>query len=197
MRPWALVSATVAPVSLIGGWTVAATRQPPGYDAVRDTISALAAHGATDRWVMTTGLAVLGVSHVVTALGLDDARPLGRLLLGAGGVTAALVAVFPQPSAAHFPVATASFVTLAGWPAASGLPSGRSALLASTGLLGALGWLGVEVGGGDLLGLSERVVAGAEALWPLAVVVALRRTQMTRSVITSPGCPGPHPRRTR
>jgi hypothetical membrane protein len=175
MRRWALASAALAPVSLIGGWTLAAARQPGRFDATRETISALAALDATDRWVMTAGIAVLGGCHVVTALGLPEARPLGRLLLGAGGVTAVLVAALPQPSAGHFPVATASFVALAVWPAFSDLPSRRAGVVASAGLLATLGWLGLEIGGGDLLGLSERVVAGAEALWPLAVVLTLAR----------------------
>ena len=170
MRRWVPFSATLAPVALIGGWTVAATRQPPAYDAVRDTISALAAHGAHDRWVMTTGLVVLGGAHVATALGLTEARPVARVLLGVGGVSAALVAALPQPSAGHFPVATTSFVALAVWPAFADLPDRRSGLLASGGLAALLAWLGTEIGGGPLLGLSERVVAGAEALWPLAVV---------------------------
>ena len=60
MHRTALVSAALAPVALIGGWTLAATRQPEAYDATRDTISALAAVGAEDRWVMTTGFLVLG-----------------------------------------------------------------------------------------------------------------------------------------
>jgi hypothetical membrane protein len=177
MRSWALASSAAAPVALIGGWTIGAARQPAAYDAVRDTISALAAQGARDPWVMTTGLAVLGGCHVATALALVEARPLGRVVLGIGGVSAALVAVFAQPSAGHFPAATVSFVALAVWPAASGLPGPRSALVASGCLLGLLAWLGVELGGergGDLLGLSERVVAGAQAVWPLAVVLALR-----------------------
>lgn len=175
-----LVSATLAPVALIGGWSVAASRQV-SYDATRDTISALAAHGAADRWVMTAGLAVLGGCHVVTALGLRDAQPLGRLLLGVGGVSAALVAVFAQPSAAHFPVATTSFVALALWPAAAAAPNRLAGWLATGGLVATLVWLSVELDDGALLGLSERVVAGAEALWPLAaVLVTWRRARRDR-----------------
>jgi hypothetical protein len=87
------------------------------------------------------------------------------------------VAALPQPAAGHFPVATASFVALAVWPVLSGVPDRCTAVLASVGLLAALGWLGVEVSGaigsGDRLGLAERVVAGAEALWPLAVAITL------------------------
>ena len=47
------VSSAAAPVLLIGGWTVAAGRQRGGFDPVVETISALAAHGADDRWLMT------------------------------------------------------------------------------------------------------------------------------------------------
>jgi hypothetical membrane protein len=175
MRAWVPVSAGVAPVALIGGWTVAAGLQPAAYDPVRDTISALAAHGAEDRWLMTAALAVLGGCHLLTAVGLTEARPLGRLVLGAGGATTVLVAVLAQPSTLHLPVATASFVALTVWPVASGLPTRRAGALATAALGTGLAWLGVELGHRDLLGLSERVVAGAQAVWPLAVVVVVRR----------------------
>ncbi len=118
MRRWVPFSAGLAPTVLIGGWTLAASRQRGGFDQVRDTISALAAHGADDRWLMTGALAALGAAHVATAAGLEEAAPAGRVVLAFGGVTAALVAAFPQPSAGHFPAATASFVALAVWPAA-------------------------------------------------------------------------------
>ncbi len=182
MRRWVLASSAAAPVALVGGWTVAAARQPGSYDPVRDTISALAARGAQDPWVMTTGLAVLGGCHVATALGLVEARPTGRVVLGVGGLSAALVAVFAQPSAGHFPAATVSFGALAVWPAVSGVPSRRAGLLASGGLLALVAWLVTELDGGALLGLSERVAAGAQALWPLAAVLTLRsRARRTRT----------------
>ncbi|QWZ08021.1 DUF998 domain-containing protein [Nocardioides panacis] len=174
MRRWVLASATVAPTALVGGWTLAASRQRGGFDQVRDTISALAAHGADDRWLMTSALVVLGGAHVATAAGLEEAAPAGRVALAVGGVTAVLVAAFPQPAAGHFPAATASFAALALWPALSGLPTRAAGRWATAGLLAMLGWLTVELGDGDLLGLSERVVAGAEALWPLAVVLGVR-----------------------
>lgn len=174
MRRWVPVSATLAPVALVGGWTLGAARQPGSYDPVRDTISALAARGAEDPWLMTTALVVLGGCHVATAAGLVESRPAGRLVLAAGGVAAVLVAAFPQPSAGHFPAAVASFAALAAWPALSGLPSRTSGLAAAGTLTALLGWLALELGGGDLVGLSERVVAGTQAVWPLAVVAALR-----------------------
>lgn len=167
------VSAALAPIALIGGWTLAATRQPPSYDAVRDTISALAALDATDRGVMTTALVVVGASHLTTALALTAARPAGRVVLGAGGVAVIGVAIAAEPSAAHVPVATASFVALSLWPALSGLPTRRAGLAASVVLGGLLGWFALELGG-SRSGLAERVVAGVQALWPLAVVLAVR-----------------------
>jgi hypothetical protein len=71
--------------------------------------------------------------------------------------------------------ATVGFVALALWPAASGVPGPRTACAVTIGLIAVLGWLLVELHDGDLLGLSERVLAGAEALWPLAVTLAVRR----------------------
>ena len=182
MRRWVPFSAGLAPTVLIGGWTLAASRQRGGFDAVRETISALAAQGADDRWLMTGALAVLGCAHVATASGLEEAAPAGRVALAVGGVTAALVAAFPQPSPGHLPAATASFVALAVWPALSGLPTRAAGRWATVGLLALLGWLTLELGDGELVGLSERVVAGAEALWPLAVVLAVRRASARASV---------------
>ncbi len=170
MRSYALVSATLAPVALVGGWTVSAARQPASYDATSDTISALAALGATDRWIMTLGLAVLGICHIVTAVGLDDARTWGRLLLGLGGTAALLVAAFPEPAAGHVPAATLSFVALAVWPAAAGVPTRAIGWAAAVVLSVLLVWFGLELGTGRT-GLAERVVAGAQACWPLATVL--------------------------
>ncbi|MDQ1741165.1 MAG: hypothetical protein QOE53_2817, partial [Pseudonocardiales bacterium] len=119
---WALVSTGSAPVALIGGWTWAGSVQPQGYDPFRETISALAAHGATDRWIMTIGLAVLGACHLVTAAGLPDAGLMSRALLAGGGAATIGVAALPQPSSGHVPAATLGFTALAVWPAVSQLP---------------------------------------------------------------------------
>lgn len=170
MRWWVLVSAGSAPVLLIGGWTLAARRQPAGYDATRDTISALAGLGATDRWVMTAALVGLGVCHVVTALGLRPAATPGRIVLAAGGVATLLVAVFPVPrsgsSAAHAAAALVAFGALTLWPALARVP--RYAPVATVVLAALLAWFGFELfTDGARIGLSERVLAGAQALWPL------------------------------
>jgi hypothetical protein len=94
-------------------------------------------------------------------------------LLAAGGAATAAVAALPQPNAAHVPAATVGFVALALWPGASRVPSRRVAAMASAVLLALLGWLAVELRRGELLGLSERVLAGAEAFWPLIVTLTL------------------------
>ncbi|MDP9406548.1 MAG: DUF998 domain-containing protein, partial [Actinomycetota bacterium] len=75
---WGVVSAAAAPVLLVGGWTVAAARQVPAVDPTVVTISALAARGATDRWLMTAALAGVGACHAVTALALRPAALAGR-----------------------------------------------------------------------------------------------------------------------
>ncbi|MFC0005309.1 DUF998 domain-containing protein [Micromonospora siamensis] len=191
--PWALISAATAPTLLIGGWTLAAARQPGGFDAVTGTISALAGHDATDRWIMTVALAGLGLCHLVTAAGLRPARPAGRALLALGGAATLAVAALPLPagggsSAPHATAAAVAFGALALWPAlavagrrapdrAAGLSTGTGTTAAAA-LLLLVGWFTVElVGGGDRIGLAERLAAGAEALCPLLVVLRLRRAR--------------------
>ena len=185
---WGLVSSAAAPVLLIGGWTVAAGRQRGGFDPVVETISALAAHGADDRWLMTAALAGLGTCHLTTALALRAAASPGRVLLAVGGVGTLLVALFPLPaggdgSAAHTAAAAVSFVSLAAWPLLAGRSSTEVAALrpavsvaAGAVLLGLVGWFFVElVADTDRVGLSERVAAGAQSLWPLAAAWGARR----------------------
>lgn len=187
VRRWVWVSSALAPVSLIGGWLLAESRQPAAFSPVTDTISALAATGTPERWIMTTGLVVLGTCHIATALGLPEARAAGRALLGVGGVATLAVAALPQPADGHFVAATASFVALAVWPVAAHVPGRTAARLATLGL-GALNvWLAVELRRDMVVGLSERVVAGAEALWPLAVVALLAAARRRRSAPVARG----------
>ncbi|MEU5907472.1 DUF998 domain-containing protein [Micromonospora sp. NPDC047467] len=195
---WALLSAGGAPLFLIGGWTLAQAAQPDGFDPVRQTISALAATGADHRWIMTAGLTGLGLCHLVTALGLVTAAPAGRGLLALGGLATLVLVAFPQRpdgSTTHVVAAGVAFVALAVWPALAvprratpplggdqrqppdgPAPSGRSrgaALAAAVVLLGLLGWFAVEFfTDGARIGLTERLVAGAEAVVPLAAVLA-------------------------
>lgn len=181
---WALVSSASAMLFLVGGWVVAQSAQPPGYDPIRQTISALARFGLDHRWIMTVGLAGLGVAHCVTAVGLSMLRWGSRAVLAAGGVATLAVSVFAQPrtgsSAVHIGFATLGFVVLALWPATTARrgaddPRRPAVAFAATAVsLALLAWVGLTQSGGPL-GLSERLLTFEQALWPFVVVVALRR----------------------
>jgi hypothetical membrane protein len=193
MRPFVVFSAAAAPVLLIGGWTLAQSRQPAGFDPLRDTISGLAAIGATDRGIMTVAFIGLGLAYLVTAAGLSEARRPGRLLIGAGGVATVLVALFPQPgnggsSTAHTAAATTAFLALAIWPffganrdrAATAVLRPPVAVVAGVVLLALVAWFGVTLRAGGLLGLAERAAAGAQAIWPFVVALGARSRSTTR-----------------
>lgn len=171
MRRWVWVSAITAPLFLIGGWSLAQTRQPDSYDAVRDTISALAARGARDPWIMTLALAGLGVSYVITAAGFWTLGRVSRTILAVGGAATIAVAASPQPSTAHVPAAAIGFVALAIWPI--GLRDRvRAARWVVITLLALLAWFGIALAAASLVGFSERILAGAEALTPIWALVA-------------------------
>jgi hypothetical membrane protein len=182
---WAVASSAAAPVVLGVAVTVAQSEQGPRYDPVRDTISKLASYSAADRWVMTSGLAALGICHVITAAGLLPARAPGRLVLGGGGVATVMVAVFAQPthgnSRAHTAAATVGLTSLAVWPLFASsrsrwppLLTRRVSVAASAVLVGLVVWFAADLHGG-VRGVSERAAVGAQALWPLAVAVTARR----------------------
>jgi hypothetical membrane protein len=186
MRRWILVSALLAPVAMIGGWTAAAAVQPGGYSSLRQTISALAGYGAQDRWIMTAGLALLGLCHVVTASGLTSARPAGRVLLALGGLATATVSTLPLPvngpATAHSVTAGIGFVALALWP----LFAARSgdvvvSAAASVVMLGLLAAFIGQLGGSAYIGLGERLLAGAESLWPAIVVSVMAHGRSNRA----------------
>ena len=178
---WGLLSATAAPVLLIGGWTLAASRQQGGFDPVRRTISALAARDADDRWVMTTALVGLGLCHVTTALavrraanpGPGDAGRRRRGHRARRGVPATRGG--PFLGGAHrgggHRVRGVGRVAAAG-PANRLGPvlSAPVSVAAGVVLLALVGWFFAElVADSGRVGLSERVAAGAQALWPAVV----------------------------
>ncbi|WP_392543523.1 DUF998 domain-containing protein [Oryzobacter telluris] len=179
----AVLSATSALVALVGGWTWAAATQPGGFDPVHESISALAASGTPHRWIMTTGLVLTGLAHLVTAWSLGRARTPGRALLAAGGVMTLAVAAFPLPSRTgssgmHTLVATVSFVLLGLWPwfaardGGAAVLSRRVARPAAVVLTLAVASLGLGLDGSSF-GLHERVVAFLTVLWPLVTALGL------------------------
>jgi hypothetical membrane protein len=170
----ATLSSGLAPVMLIGGFSWGAMRQPAHYDWVRDTISALAGRAAIDRWIMTTAFVLLGLCHLTTAWGL------GRWVLAVGGFATALLAAAPLPahgsSAAHVVLATVSLVALAVWPVLR-TRSDRVDKAAAALLIALLVWFFVALQLAVSVGLAERIVAVAQALWP---IVAVRRQSALR-----------------
>ncbi len=183
-----MASAVLAPVALIGGFLYAGSRVP-GYDPVRSTISDLAAGDMPGRWLMTAALVLTGLAHIVTAVGLRPADGTGRGLLGFGGVATLLVAWIPNTDVGHNVVghmiaAYLAFAALSVWPAviARNVPDPPLVLRRRFGqvaaaLLGLLVLLTIAdiITGGATLGLRERVLAGAQALCPLVVVIGLHR----------------------
>ena len=192
---WAVVSSLAAPVLLIGGWTLAAAVQPVPFDGVVRTISELAARDTPHRWLMTSALVGLGVSHLATAGALAPVAAAGRLTHGLGGLATLLVAAFPLPaggrsSSAHTAAATVAFISLAVWPAfawmrqrvpektVAAVLGPRVSAAATCALLLTLAWFFTELlMGSQRVGLAERVAAGAQAVWPLVVVLSVRQAQ--------------------
>lgn len=191
---WGVASSVVGPVLLVGGWTVAADLQSH-YDPVADTVSALAAVGATDRWVMTLTFLVVGLCYVITALALRPARIPGRLILAAGAIAGMMVAANPEHpggfgSVSHFVWASIGFAGLTFWPAGAWRrgPSVPWALRPAAGtaaiavLFVLLTWFGTElVSGAGQVGLAERVMGAAQTAWPLAVVLSARAAAPARA----------------
>jgi hypothetical protein len=184
---WGLVSSAAAPVLLVGGWSGAARLQPQPVDPVADTVSALAAVGAADRWVMTLTFALVGVCYIVTGIALRLAGAAGRLILAAGAAAGMLVAVNPQPahggSPSHALWASVGFAALAVWPAGAWrrgpeVPWAlRPAVCAGVVVVLAVlvAWFGLEVvTGAGHAGLAERVLGLAQAVWPLMAVLSCR-----------------------
>lgn len=172
---------------MIGGWTLSQSLQS-SFDPVRDTISDLATATMVAPWVMAAGLAMTGLAHCVTAAGLQGVPRAGRVLLALGGVATLAVALFPSDTYAqlHGIAAAVGFGALGLWPALSarrgesGVLSPKVTITVSVVLLSLVGVFVAELqqltpDGGAATGLTERLVAGAQSLWPLVVTVALWR----------------------
>jgi hypothetical membrane protein len=186
---WGVLSAAAAFVFLVAGCTVATVLQPPSFNWLASTVSALTVREATDAWVMTAAFAVTGVCVMATALALRPAALPGRLILAAGGAASVLVAANPEHvggSPAHGLWAAVTFTALIAWPAGAwrrgpsapwGLRPAVSAAAVGT-LLALLAWFLTElITKGGMTGLAERVMGAAEVGWPLAVVLSSRRPQ--------------------
>src|SRR5712672_2455095 len=174
-RPWAVVSAGLAPVLLTGAYLMAGILQPASYSPVRSTISVMAGQAGTDRWVMTGGIVLTGV------------RASARALLIVAGLAGIGIAASPEPARGatprHLAWTMLGAVTIAVWPAfaarrASPRPLSLSVCgsAAVTAVFAALlSWLFIETRDGSVLGLAERLTSSIQTCWPFIIAVALRR----------------------
>jgi hypothetical membrane protein len=184
---WAMASAALSPVVMLGGWLAAEALQPPSYSPVRSTISGLAGLGGTDRWIMTSALILVGACYFVTAAGLPGVRGSARIVLMVAGLSSIGIAVSPEPvrgsTPQHLAWTSLGAVAITVWPAftARRAPSQplilrfRAAAAVTAVFLALLAWLVFETRGGTALGLAERLVSAVEVTWPLIVALALRR----------------------
>jgi hypothetical protein len=185
---WTVVSAGLAPVFATGGWLVAEAVQPASYSPIRETVSVLAGHAGTDRWIMTGALFLVGGCQLVTAAGLAGVGVPARIVLAVAGLCSIGIAVSPEPARGstpqHLAWTSLGAVALAVWPAfvARRAPP-RPLILSSYGravviavFVALLGWLVIETQGGSDLGLAERVFLSTETCWPFIVAFALWQT---------------------
>ena len=190
---WAVGTALLAPVVLVGGWLMAGALQPASYSPMRQTISVLAGQSGTDRWVMTAALLLVGSCQIATGAGLTAVRMPARMLLILTGLSTLGIAATPEPATGptsrHLAFAVSCVVTTAVWP---GLVARRAP--AQSWILSVCGcatvtvifaglscWLLItaQEGGGDL-GMVERLTSAAQGLFPLVVALALRQTPAHR-----------------
>jgi len=186
---WAIASAALLPVAMIGGWLVAEALQPPSYSPIRSTISGLAGLGGTDRWIMTSALLVVGACYFATAAGLPGIRVSARIVLMVAGLSSIGIAISPEPARGstpqHLAWTSLGAVAITIWPAftARRAPSqplimrSRGAAAVTAAFLALLAWLVFETQGGTVLGLAERLVSGIQVTWPFVVAMALRRAR--------------------
>lgn len=186
---WGVASSVLAPVFLIGGWTVAASLQPVPFDSVTRSISALAAQGMPYRWLITIALLGVGACHAITGLALRPVAEAGRIMLIFGGLSGMVIAAYPQHVHSGSPVHEIFSVTgvvlmmlwpVAGMRAGPGTPAAlrpRAAWTYGLLTLGLLLWFTTQLFNGHLLGLAERAITADQSVWPLVVVVSVLLTQ--------------------
>jgi hypothetical protein len=185
---WTVVTAGLSPVLVTGGWLIADAVQPASYSPIRETVSVMAGHAGTDRWIMTGALFLVGGCQLLTAAGLVGVRVPARILLAVAGLSSIGIAESPEPARGSTPQHLAwtalGAAAIAVWPAfVARRAQPRPLILSSCGcafvtavFLAVLGWLVIETQGGSDLGLAERLTVSTETCWPFVVAIALRRT---------------------
>jgi Protein of unknown function (DUF998) len=191
---WAVVTALLAPVVLVGGWLIAGALQPASYSPMGQTISVLAGQSGTDRWVMTAALLLVGGCQIATGAGLTAVRLPARVLLVLTGLSTVGIAATPEPATGptprHLAFAVSCVVTTAVWPVlvarrgpAQSWILGVYGCATVTALFAGLScWLliAARAGAGDL-GMVERLTSAAQGVFPVVIAVALRGPHGTQA----------------
>ena len=191
---WAVGTALLAPVALVEGWLIADALQPPSYSPMRQTMSVLAGQSATDRWVMTAALLLVGSCQIATGAGLTAVRMPARILLILTGLSTLGIAATPEPATGptsrHLAFAVSCVVTTAVWPVLVARPAPAQSRILSVYCCGTVTmvfaglscWLLIAArdGNGDL-GMVERLTAAVQGLFPLVVALGLRRPHGTQA----------------
>jgi len=186
---WAVSTAFLAPVVLVGGWLIAGALQPASYSPMRQTMSVLAGYSGTDRWVMTAALLLVGSCQIATGAGLTAVRMPARILLILTGLSTLGIVATPEPptgpTSGHLAFAVSCVVTTLVWPALVARRAPAQPWIVSvygcatvTVIFAGLScWLLIAArdGGGDL-GMVERLTSEVQGLFPLVVALALRQT---------------------
>ncbi len=184
---WVIVSAALTPALLVIAFLIGDALQPISYSPIRQTMSVLAGQGATDSWVMTGALFLIGGGQLATAVGLTSVRLPARILLVVTGLCSIGVAASPEPATGpglrHLVCAALCAATTAAWPALIARRTPQRPLILNARVCAAvtavftvlLCWLVIETQGGSDLGLAERMTSSVQGMWPLVVAVLLRR----------------------
>src|SRR5258708_2124098 len=164
-RPWAIISAGLAPILLTGAYLIAGILQPASYSPMGETISVMAGQAGTDRWVMTGGIVLVAGCYLVTAPGLTGIRASARGLLIVAGMAGLGIAASPDPARGatprHLAWTVLGAVTIAVWPAfAARRASPRPLIL---GVCGSAAVTAVFVGAA---GCSPKPATAASWAWP-------------------------------
>jgi hypothetical protein len=179
------------PVLLTSSWLIAGAVQSTAYNPIRQTVSVLAGHAGTHRWIVTVALIAVGPCYFAAAAALRFLRPTARIGLVVSGAASIGVAVCPEPvvgsTTQHMAFTSVGAASIAVWPLLTAQRESQASILTSTPVAVAtttfflvmLGWLVVEAQIGTAVGLVERLDSSIQLAWPFAVAVSARNAMRT------------------